>query len=40
VAAEAYVEMCPPMLCSTRFARTTIASAFQRIKLLIRRSNS
>src|SRR5712692_6299673 len=32
--------MCPPMLCSTRFARTTMARAFQRIRLLMRRSSS
>jgi hypothetical protein len=40
VAAEAYVEMCPPMPDSSRFARTTIAIAFQRRMLLIRRSIS
>jgi hypothetical protein len=40
VAAEANVEMCPPMPSSALFARTTIAAAFQRTKLLMRRSVS
>ena len=40
VAAEAYVEICPPIPFSTRFARTTMAIAFQRTRLLIRRSIS
>ena len=30
--------MCPPMPSSRRFARTTIAIAFHRMRLLIRRS--
>ena len=32
--------MCPPMPSSTRLARTTIAIAFQRTRLLMRRSIS
>jgi hypothetical protein len=34
VAADAKVEMCPPIPAERRFARTTMAIAFQRIKLL------
>ena len=40
VADEANVEMWPPMLLSSRLARTTMAIAFQRMMLLIRRSIS
>ena len=40
VAADAYVEMCPPMPSDARFARTTMAIAFHRTRLLIRRSIS
>ncbi len=40
VAADAYVEMWPPMPSDSRLARTTIAMAFQRIRLLMRRSIS
>ena len=40
VADEANVEMWPPMPSSALFARTTIAIAFQRTKLLMRRSSS
>ena len=36
VAAEAKVEMCPPMPLLSLFARTTIAMAFQRMMLLTR----
>ncbi len=34
------IEMCPPIPLSSRFARTTMASAFQRAKLLMRLSIS
>jgi hypothetical protein len=40
VAAEAYVEMWPPIPSSILFAFTTIASAFHRTRLLMRRSIS
>jgi hypothetical protein len=40
VAAEAKVEICPPMPGSFLFARSTIAIAFQRTRLLMRRSIS
>ena len=40
VAAEAKVEMWPPMPSDVRLARTTIAIAFQRTRLLMRRSIS
>ena len=40
VPADAKVEMCPPRLPSVRFARDTIAIAFQRTMLFIRRSMS
>src|SRR5688572_23871548 len=40
VAAEANVEMWPPMPSSSLFALTTIASAFQRTRLSMRRSIS
>ena len=40
VAAEANVEMWPPMPSSALLARTTIAVAFQRTRLLMRRSIS
>ena len=39
VAAEAYDEMCPPIPSLSLFARTTIESAFQRTRLLMRRSS-
>ncbi len=39
VAADAKVEMWPPMPSLNLFARTTIDSAFQRTRLLIRRSS-
>ena len=40
VADEANVEMWPPMPSSALLARTTIAAAFQRTRLLMRRSTS
>ena len=40
VAAEAKVEMCPPMPSCILLARTTMARAFQRTRLLMRRSIS
>jgi hypothetical protein len=40
VAEEAKVEMCPPMPSSYLLARTTIATAFHRTRLLMRRSSS
>ena len=40
VAADANVEICPPIPALRWFARTTIAIAFQRMTLLIRRSIS
>ena len=38
VALEAYVEMCPPSVELARLALTTMAIAFQRMRLLIRTS--
>ena len=40
VADDAKVEMWPPMPSSALLARTTIAAAFQRTRLLMRRSRS
>ena len=40
VAADAKVEMCPPIPSSALLARTTMAAAFQRTRLLMRRSRS
>src|SRR5262249_56236307 len=37
---EERVELSPPMPCSLRLARTTIAIAFQRTRFLMRRSTS